>query len=173
VNNHLWLDLGQTVGFINHLAEELADRFPAIAEDIHHNAQNLTRELEEMDEEFRDALRAVPQKRLVTFHNAFDPLVERYGLNVVQHLTEIELSPGGEVTPQSLEQAIAAIREHDLKVIYAEPQFPRGAVERLREITGVAVLTLDPEGNPSVTGYETYQAMMRSNVATLLDGQSR
>ncbi len=33
------------------------------------------------------------------------------------------------------------------------------------------MLTLDPEGNPAVDGYRTYQEMMRTNLQTLVKGQ--
>jgi zinc transport system substrate-binding protein len=123
--------------------------------------------------EYGAALHVVPVKQMVTFHNAFDPMAERYGLKVVAHLTEIELSAGGEVTPGKLDEAIKAVKRHKLRVIYAEPQFPETALRALRDETGVTVLRLDPIGNPNVDGYRTWFEMMRSNLKTLVQGQSK
>lgn len=173
VNSHLWLDLGLTIQFIPALSKALSQRYPRHRETIVANARRLKAELEAIDQEAARRLSAVPDKHLVTFHNAFDRLAERYGLKVVAHLTEIELAPGGEVTARDLEEAIKAIERYHLKVIYSEPQFPRTAMERLRELKGVDVLALDAEGNPAIPGRETYQAMIRTNIDTLVQGQSR
>jgi zinc transport system substrate-binding protein len=91
---------------------------------------------------------------------------------VVAHLTEIELAPGGEVTPRQLRETIDAVTRYNLKVIYAEPQFPDTAMQAIRQQTGVQILRLDPQGHPEVEGYRTWFEMMRSNMATLVQGQN-
>lgn len=171
-NPHLWLDPLTTVDYVKALAAQLGQLYPAHAETFTKNAAALVAEIEAIDKEYAPKLAALPKKQLVTFHNAFDPLAEHYGLEVVAHLTEIELSVGGEVSPRQLAQAIEAIRTHDLKVIYAEPQFPDVAVRALQGETGVQVLILDPLGAATTPGYETYQAALRSNLDTLIKGQS-
>ena len=172
-NNHLWLNLEYASKMVESLAPILAKRHPDKADVIHTNSRNLIEELTKLDQEFAAMLKPVAIRELVTFHNAFDPLVERYGLKVVAHLAEIELAPGGEVRPTEMVQAIEAIRKYRLRTIYAEPQFPAKAVEQIARETGVRVLKLDPEGNPHVPGYTTYQEMLRSNVKTLVEGQNK
>ncbi len=88
------------------------------------------------------------------------------------HLTEIELAPGGEVSPKDLVEALDAIRRYHLRVIYAEPQYPPRATDMLREESGVRVLSLDDLGGPSIPGYDSYQAMLKSDVNVLAEGQS-
>lgn len=172
VNPHLWLDLSATRLFVQALAKELVRLYPAHQEATERSAQALLEELDHLDQEYRQQLADVPVKSLVTFHNAFDVLAERYGLKVVAHLAEVETTPGGEVTPEHLMQAIKLIREQRLRTIYAEPQFPSRAVQMIQEQTGTNLLTLDPEGNPAIVGYGNYQEMMRSNLRTLVQGQS-
>lgn len=159
--------------FVTHLSRELAEHYPAHGEIIENNAQQLLADIREVDREHRTVLSEVRRRELITFHNAFDPLAERYGLEVVAHLTPIELTPGGEVTPRRLREVIAAIEHYDLPVVYSEPQFPDRAVEVLRDATGVAILRLDPLGNPRREGYQTWQATMRSNLEVIVDGQNR
>lgn len=171
-NPHLWLDPVRMAAFARHLGEALTERFPDHAGQIERNTAELLASLDKLDAEYRDQLTDV-RKEMVTFHNAFDPLAERYGLEVVAHLTPIELGHGGEVTPARLRQAIEAVREHDLPVIYAEPQLPGSAAQALQQETDVEILRLDPLGHPGVAGYETYQAMMRSNLAALVEGQTK
>jgi ABC-type Zn uptake system ZnuABC Zn-binding protein ZnuA len=150
----------------------MAEHLPEHREGIVARTGDVIASLRELDETCRQRLRDVPRRQLVTFHNAFDRFARRYGLEVVGHLTPIELAPGGEVTSRRLTDAIALIREHDLPVVYSEPQFPQSRVAPLVEAAGVEVLVLDPLGHPDRAGYETYQAMVRSNLATLVKGQS-
>jgi zinc transport system substrate-binding protein len=171
-NPHLWMDPAYTKDFVGTLGEALAGQYPAHANDITAKTRALQQEQATMDADFRRQLAAVPVKEYVAYHNAYDPLATRYGLRAVAHLTQIELAPGGEVSPQDLVAALDAIRLHHLRVIYAEPQFPARATEVLREEAGVQVLSLDDLGGPSIAGYDSYQAMLKSDVNALVEGQS-
>ena len=170
-NPHLWLDPVLARQWVLALGEELARLRPGDAREFRDNAAAVADSLATLHAEHEQALANVGRRQLVTFHNAFDRLAERYDLEVVAHLTPVELSPGGEVVPARLRAAIAAVRRHELAVVYAEPQFPDAAVRALQRETGTRVLRLDPLGNPDREGYETYQAMMRSNLAILVEGQ--
>ncbi|HKD36855.1 MAG TPA: metal ABC transporter substrate-binding protein [Pirellulales bacterium] len=170
-NNHLWLDPVLTIKFVEGLSTQLKGRYPEHADAIAAATKRLTADLHRIDQEYAVQLAAVPEKRLITYHNAFDLIAERYGLQIVVRLTDIESSPGGEVTPDRIREAIEAIQKYKLKTLYAEPEFPDQVIARLHEETGAEVLTLDPQGNPSVAGFRTYQEMMRSNLATLVKGQ--
>lgn len=172
LNNHLWLNLDYTQKMVRELTGILAEQHPDKAQVIRSNSETLLANLTALDKELAEQLKPVPVKELVTFHNAFDPLAERYGLKVVAHLADIDLAPGGEVRSTDLVQAIEAIRKYNLKVIYAEPQFPAKAVEMIARETQAKVLKLDPEGNPNIPGYTTYQEMLRTNAKTLVEGQT-
>jgi zinc transport system substrate-binding protein len=170
-NNHLWLDPALTIKFVEALSAQFKERYPEHSDSIAAAAGRLTADLHRIDREYADQLAAVPEKRLITFHNAFDLIAERYGLEIVVRLTDIELSPGGEVTADRIRDALDAIHKYKLKALYAEPEFPDQVIARLHEETGAEVSVLDPQGNPSGEGYRTYQEMMRSNLATLVKGQ--
>lgn len=173
VNPHHWLDPLRVRALVAHVRDRLVERHPEHARSVARNAEVLLETIDAVHEAHRAALAEVRRRELITFHNAFDPLAERYGLRVIAHLTPIELTPGGEVTPRRLRAAVEAIEDYDLPVIYAEPQFPDRAVAALRDQTGTAVLRLDPLGHPRREGYDSWQAMMRSNLETLVDGQNR
>ncbi len=172
VNNHLWLDPVLTRQFVAALSDKLQRQFPARADSVRAAAKKLDDDLKKIDDDYRAGLASVPQRDLITFHNAFDLIASRYGLNVVVRLTDIEASPGGEVTPDKYREAVDAVQKHKLKTLYAEPEFPSQVIEALRRQTGAEVLVLDPQGNPAVDGYRTYQDMMRTNLKTLIEGQS-
>jgi zinc transport system substrate-binding protein len=171
-NQHLWMDPVRTIRFVEALAPTLQKKYPAHSAEIARRQQTLVAELRSMDAQFRQELSAVREKKLISYHNAYDLLAERYGLAVVAHLTDIDLAPGGEVTPGELVQTIEAVKRFHLKVVYAEPTFPGRAMERIQQQAGVKVLALDDLGGPTVLGYDSYQALLRSDVKTLVEGQS-
>lgn len=129
--------------------------------------------LDAIDEQYRRGLASVKKKEMVTFHNAFDLLAERYGLKVVAHLTEMDLPTGAEVTPRHLQEAAEAVDRYQLKVLYAEPQYPDTAMQSIARRTGVAILRLDDMGAPDREGSRDYFQMMATNLKTLMDGQNR
>jgi zinc transport system substrate-binding protein len=104
----------------------------------------------------------------VSFHSAFTYLAARYGL--IQAAVFGAHVEG--LGPQPLEHVINFVKEHKIKVVFAEPQFPADRLSWLAEQTGVSVGKLDPLGNPSVTGYASYLEMMRSNLKELVKALS-
>jgi zinc transport system substrate-binding protein len=151
-NNHLWLDPVLTIKFVEALSRRLKERYSEHAAAIQAAADKLLADLHQLDREYAEQLGAVRK--------------------ILVRLTDIELTPGGEVTPDRIREALEAMQKYKLKVLYAETEFPDQIIQRLHDETGVQVLTLDPQGNPAVDGYRTYQEMMRSNLKTLVKGQS-
>ncbi|MDX1682633.1 MAG: metal ABC transporter substrate-binding protein [Phycisphaeraceae bacterium] len=168
---HLWLDPLAARSFVTALAERLASDVPALEPGMADRADKLADRLTELHETFEKQLAALPRKKMVTFHDAFDRMARRYGLEVVAHLAQLELTPGGEVKPAAMVAAARAVQAHDLPVIYSEPQMPARAVAALAEETGTKVLSLDPIGGANVEGYENYFSLMKSNLQTLVEGQ--
>lgn len=173
LNPHLWLDPVITSNFIKWITpqiEKLAPGDDARAATSEASSK-LINELASLDEQYKTSLGQLERKDMVTFHNAFDLLAVRYGLNVAAHLTDVELAPGGEVTASQLIETIQTIRKFKLKVVYAEPQFPDRATQVITQETGANILRLDPLGGRGLKGYETYFEMMDSNLKVLLQGQ--
>ena len=171
-NPHLWLDPGLTAKYAELLAQSLAPRFPGMAQPFTNRSRMLYANLLELDREYASRLRLVPNRKLVTFHNAFDLLAKRYDLEVVSHLTDIEVTPGGEITPARMKEVVDAVKMYKLHVLYTEPQLSDSAVKALSKEAGVRVMKLDPLGHPAVEGYRSYREMMKTNLATLAEGQT-
>ena len=170
-NPHMWLDPVLARKFVIELTEHLSEAFPEHASVFAANSETIAGELQVIHEEYEKGLGGIEQKHMITFHDSFDLLAERYGLEVVAHLSPVELRPGGEITLKRRREVIELIEKHKLTTIYFEPQFPQGETQWFKD-KGARILQLDPLGNPNADGYKTFQQMMRTNLGTLIQGQS-
>ncbi|MFO7899249.1 MAG: metal ABC transporter substrate-binding protein [Planctomycetota bacterium] len=160
---HLWLDPVRTKRFVRALAEVLAELDPDHASGYRGRAASYAEKLDELDADYRAMAEKADRKAFVSFHPAFSYLAERYGLR-----QETIVGPHGHARGAAdMERVIEFVNQEGIDVIFAEPQFPEDKLRWLREQTGAEVGRLDPLGNPSVDGYDSYLAMMRSNLRAL------
>lgn len=159
---HLWLDPELMKRLVMALAERLGSGASETeSERLRAAAGVLAEECDRIDREYRERLATVATRKLVTYHDAYGRLAQRYGLEVaavIQHTHDAEPSPG------DLARAASAVRDSGLAAIFVEPQFPQGAARRIAEETGAQVLVLDPLGDGD------WPAMMRRNLDALAQG---
>jgi zinc transport system substrate-binding protein len=113
----------------------------------------------------REALDTLPNKKIVTFHEAFPYFAKEFGLEIV---AVIEREPGSEPGAGELADTIGIIKDLGVKALFAEPQYAPKAAETLAAETGATVYSLDP----FVTGSEddpadSYEIAMRKNLDVL------
>jgi zinc transport system substrate-binding protein len=126
--------------------------------------------LADLDAAYRRGLAHCTHREIVTSHEAFAYLGQRYGLRQVA-ITGI--SPEAEPTPQQLRRVIQAIRRTHATTVYTETLVsPRLARTVARE-TGAATAVLNPiEGltRAEQGRGEDYFSLMRRNLAQLRKG---
>lgn len=162
-NPHLWLDPVLTEKFVREHLGPAVQKLAGLPAD-----SALADELKRLDTELADLLKPHAGGKLITYHNAFDSLAERYGLSVAATLTAV--SAPGQLTSSRVNKALAVIHEHKVRTVYIEPQFPAEAANSLRNETGVAVMMLDPLGDGNDPQRDSYQNLMRYNVRMIIEG---
>ena len=163
-NPHYWLDPLSMREPCARLAAALARLDPEDRDGYTARARQTGAELEALDCEIRARTAGLAERRLVTFHPAWDYFARRYGLTV---LAAIEPSPGKEPGPRYVAQIVRMVRENRVRAVFAEPQFPSKAAEAIAQECGVKVFTLDPIGGERMPGREDYVSMMRYNVSVM------
>lgn len=162
-NPHLWLDPASTEVFVRkHLGPRVQSLLGLPAD------TRLADELKALDEELGEQLKPFAGGKLITYHNAFDPLAEHYGLQVAATLTAV--SAPGQLTPARINHAIEVIKKFQVHTVYIEPQFPPEAANVLKNEAGVSVMMLDPLGDPNDPRRDSYQNVMRFNVQAIING---
>lgn len=163
---HIWLDPVVMRRFVYTVADSLAQMDSPHADGYRRRADAYRKELAGLDEEYRRVLGGVKHKHFVTFHPAFTYVARRYGLvQMSLHAADAEDFGAGR-----LEDVEDFIRRHNVRAIFVEPQFPAERLKALAERCGAKIGRLDPLGSPALKGYDSYLAMMRSNLESLRAG---
>ena len=164
-NPHLWLNVQLAARYVETIRDALIELDPAGRADYQSNAKAYLDELAVLDEEFVVAVEAIPaeNRKLVTFHDAYPYMAERYGLEVTAVVVP---SPGQEPSAQAIADLVRDIE--GLPAVFKEPQFNAEVLELAAEDTGVQVLDLLSDAY--VDGVDTYVDLMRFNMNQLLEG---
>jgi zinc transport system substrate-binding protein len=148
---------------VRNIAEGLARCDPARAEGYRRNAEEYARKLEELGRRMQDALKNVPNRDIVTFHEAFPYFAREFGLNIV---AVVEREPGSEPSARELAETIETVRAKGVKALFAEPQYPAKSADAIALETGAVVHTLDPVATGPISAGAYLDAMDR-NLAVL------
>lgn len=169
VDPHFWLDPVRLAAVGDAVAIELGTLDPDSADRFTANAAELRTELEQLDGAFRTGLDVCASRDLVTSHEAFGYLADRYGMTQVGISG---LSPDTEPSPATLADVADFVAAHDVATIYFETLVDPSIAETVASETGAGTAVLDPlEGLGDAAGGGDYFTVMRTNLATLRDGQ--
>jgi ABC-type Zn uptake system ZnuABC Zn-binding protein ZnuA len=140
-NPHLWLDVQNAMAYVERIRDALVEIDPASAESYRANADSYLSELRALDEEVAAAIDSIPsdRRKLVTFHDAFPYLAQRYGLEVVG---VVVASPGKEPSAKDVADLVEAIAAEDVPAVFKEPQFNASILELAADDAGVEICTL-------------------------------
>ena len=167
-NAHIWLDAQNAIIMVNNLAEGLITALPSHAEAIAANRDAYVLRLTALDAELTAALEALPNKDIITFHEAFPYFARAYGLNVA---AVVNRDPDDALSPRALAELCQTVIDLGTPPLFTEPQYEDMAAQTIARETGASVHTLDP----IVTGPEAdvpltwYEDVMRENLAVLLE----
>ncbi|GAA1738445.1 zinc ABC transporter substrate-binding protein [Isoptericola hypogeus] len=167
---HFWLDPTRLVPVANAVAAALADADPEHAAAYAENARALEQQLMDLDGEFSAGLETCEARTLVTSHEAFGYLAERYDLTQVGI---VGLDPEAEPSPARLREVGAIVEENDVSTIFTETLTSPKVADTLAQDIGVDTAVLDPlEGlsDDAEAAGGDYVSVMQDNLAALTEG---
>lgn len=159
---HVWLDPTRLAAIADAVADRLAELAPERAEDFQQRAQQLTGELEELDDDLRSGLASCERKEIVTSHDAFGYLADAYGL---QQVSLAGLSPEDEASPNRLAEVARFAKANGVTTIFFEELVSPKVAESIAREVGAEAAALTPLEGPPETG--DYVTAMRSNLEVL------
>jgi manganese/iron transport system substrate-binding protein len=163
-NPHLWLDAQNAIAYVERIRDALVEIEPAGAQTYRSNADSYLAELRMLDEEVAAAIDSIPSERrkLVTFHDAFPYMAQRYGLEVVG---VVVASPGKEPSAKDVANLVEAIAAENVPAVFKEPQLNARILELAADDAGVEVCTL--YSGTLDKKVDTYVKLMRFNAKEL------
>ena len=165
-NPHVWLSVTDAILQVKNIAEQLKAADPKHADAYEKNAAAYIKKLEALKAEMHAELDTVPNKDIVTFHEAFPYFAKEFGLNII---SVVEREPGTEPTPAELQETIEQVKKLPVKVLFTEPQYSPSAAETIARETGAKIYTLDPvvTGEANDKAINAYIDTMKKNMKTL------
>jgi zinc transport system substrate-binding protein len=158
---HVWLDPVRYARVVDRIGQLLGKQAAA---------KQLEKRLADLDTEYRVGLAHCARHELVTSHEAFAYLAERYGL---EQIAITGLSPEAEPEPRKLQDVVDLVRERGVTTVYFETLVSPRIAETVARETGAKTAVLDPiEGltEEEASKGEDYFSLMRDNLSSLRAG---
>ena len=164
VDGHAWLDPDNAKIMTDRIRQVLAAKYPEHAAVFKANAAALEARLDALAAELEGDLAPIADKPYIVFHDAFQYLERRFGLNVVG---SISISPDVPPSARRLTELRRKIQSLGAVCVFAEPSFDRRLVDSLIEGTSARTGTLDAEGGSLDPGPDLYFTLMRKLAGAL------
>ena len=158
---HVWLDPLRYAKIVGRIGQALHQTAAAA---------RMQARLLGLDREYRAGLARCERHEIVTSHQAFGYLAERYGL---EQVAITGLSPEVEPEPAKLQHVVEFVRARGVTTIYFETLVSPRIAETVARETGATTAVLDPiEGltKDELERGENYFSLMRKNLRTLRSG---
>jgi zinc transport system substrate-binding protein len=158
---HVWLDPLRYATIVTRIGEALGE--PA-------RARRLVARLHGLHNEYRHGLAHCARHELVTSHEAFGYLAQRYGL---EQVAITGLSPEAESEPGRLQQVVDLVRARGVTTVFFETLVSPRIADTVARETGAKTAVLDPiEGltKDELARGDDYFTLMRANLAALRAG---
>jgi len=158
VDPHVWLDPQRYLLIVRQIGSALREKG---------STQSLVTRIRALDRDYRSGLAHCARREIVTSHEAFAYLSQRYGLRQV---AITGLTPEAEPVPRDLQHVIELVRKTHATTIFFETLVSPRIADTVARETGAKTAVLNPiEGlTPAEQRRgENYFTVMRSNLANL------
>lgn len=108
---------------------------------------------------------SIEDKGIITIHDGFGYMADQIGVEVVATIEEF---PGESPSAEHINSVIEELQEHNLKVIFSEPQLSDTVAQTFARDYGITVQVLDPLGGVSLEA-NTYQKLLQINHKIIIE----
>ncbi len=170
---HIWSDPNNVIKIVETISSALAEADPAHAANYRQRAAEYCKKLEELDSWIRKQVAAIPKERrkLVTNHDTLAYFARRYGFETTGSVLSSSTTEAHDPSAAEFARLTKKIREQGVVAIFPEHGENESLVRKLAAEAGVrAAASLYPDALTDSSGpAPTYDAMMRYNVATIVE----
>ena len=135
---HIWMSPANAQIMVRNICAGLIETDPGNRRYYEQSRDAYLQQLAEIDREIIDSLAGVENRRFMVYHPAFGYFTREYDLTMIPIEKE-----GKEPTAASMAHLIEQAEAHDIRVIFAEPQFNPKSAEVVAEAIGGRVVLID------------------------------
>ena len=172
VDPHVWLDPTNMQLIAHVVASVLIEELPSQSVTFANNEAAYVDDLDALDSELAEGLAECAVPVLITTHEAFAYLAQRYGLT---QLAIAGISPDEEPSAQALEDIAAAASANGVTTVFFEDNLPPDLARTVAGEIGADTSSLGTAETLTQTQLdegESYTSMMRDNLQALRAGMS-
>lgn len=169
---HVWGDAENAIKMVEAIRDQLIELSPEDQEEFTENAAQLTSQLEQLDGWIVEQIQTipVPQRKLVTTHDAFQYYARAYGLEVTGTL--IGISTEEQPSAQTVKKLSDAIQAAAVPAIFAEttinPALIKTVAQEARVKLAPQELYSDSIG-PAGSEGDSYPKMLVANTKSIVE----
>lgn len=165
---HFWLDPLSAKVQVANIVSSLMAADPLNATAFQENADDLLSRLDVLHQEFVDGLKNRTKNAIITTHEGFNYLAQRYGFEAY---AAIGISADAEPSAGDMMALSNKVQELGLNYVFSEPIYSDNIMNTIAEETGASVLILDTvHGRTGVHSEMDYFQIMRANLEALQIG---
>jgi len=127
-NPHLWTDPTLAREYAEIVRDDMSERDPDNADYYAANCEKFSDLIDEFDTAMRDAFATVPERKLLTYHDAYAYFADTYDWEVIG---AIQVSDFEDPTPAEVADLIDQVREEEVPAIFGSEVFPSPVLEQI------------------------------------------
>ena len=165
-NAHVWVSVTGNIDEVKNISSQLENLNPENKEAYETHTNTYVSKLEDLKNEMHTELDSLPNRDIITFHEAFPYFAEEFNLDIAG---VIEIEPDSEPSAKEIEEIINTIKSKNITTLFTEPQYSSKIAETIANETGATVYELDPivTGDSTTDAYDDYINKMKKNLDVL------
>ncbi len=168
-NPHLWTNPPMAKQYARTVADTLKRRDPARGDTYEANWARFSAKVDELDRAMVVASNTVPQRKLLTYHDAYAYFARHYGWKVIG---AIQVSDFDDPTPKEVADLIAQVKAEGVPAIFGSEVFPSPVLAQIGRQAGVRYVdVLRDDDLPGAPGQaeHSWLGLMRFNFITMVE----
>jgi len=147
---HIWMSPINAKVMVQNICDGLVQVDPDNKAYYEENRDAYLLELTQLDQDINNGLSGLVNRSFMVYHPSFGYFAAEYDLTMIPIEEE-----GKEPTAAGIAHVIEQAEEHNIKVIFASPQFSQNSAEVIADGIGGEVISIDPLARNYVTNMHT------------------
>ncbi len=158
-NIHIWLDPQSVLELVTPVTQQLIEADPDNAAVYEENSARLKKELITLDSTLSTKLEGIKNKPFLTYHDAYSPFVEHYGLS---NTASIAVDDHRKPSAAHLKKLQSITLKQNITCLFTEPQFNTAWLKSVWPESALKYAELDPLGSSIDAGPDQYGQLMHN-----------